>query len=105
MDTAIASATTAPGIEANVNALARRALARYTIELIGALTLGSAVPLAGVGLNGFSWQELCIVLLPPFVASTAAGVAFLILNRIAVAAVAPANANSLPGKAHVVSGP
>jgi hypothetical protein len=95
--------TTVPstGVGEHVGAVGRRALARCTVHLIGPLVINAALLLAGVRLTGFAWQDLCLLLLPPMVASAGAGFAFLILNRMALQSVVPAAADLPPGHAHV----
>jgi hypothetical protein len=79
----------------HADAVGRRALARQTVQLIGTLALNAVLLLAGVRLTGFACQDLCLLLLPPMVASAGAGFAFLVLNRMALQSVGPAGAVSL----------
>ncbi|MGO9381345.1 MAG: hypothetical protein ACLP4W_04455 [Mycobacterium sp.] len=82
-------------VEAHAGAVYPRALTRHTVYLIGTLAFNAALLLAGVRLTGFAWQDLCLLLLPPMVASAGAGFAFLVLNRMALQSVGPAGAVSL----------
>jgi hypothetical protein len=91
----------ATGVGEHVGGVGRRALARCTVHLIGTLAFNAALLLAGVRLTGSAWQDPCLLLLPPMVASAGAGFAFLVLNRMALQSVVPAVADLPPGHAHV----
>jgi hypothetical protein len=88
-------------VEEHAGAVDRRAPARHAVQLIGTLVFNVALLVGGVRLTGFAWQDLCFLLLPPMVASAAAGVAFLVLNRMALQSPMPAVADLPPGHAHV----
>jgi hypothetical protein len=79
----------------------RRAFAKCMVQLIGTLALNAALLLAGARLTGIAWQDLCLLLLPPMVASAWAGSAFLVLNRMARRPAAQAVADLPPRHAHV----
>jgi hypothetical protein len=53
--TTVAS-TMAASVEEHPTAARRRAMARYTVHLIGILAFGAAVLVGGVRLTGFAWQ-------------------------------------------------
>jgi hypothetical protein len=86
--------------EEHAGAVDRRASARHAVQLIGTLVLNVVLLVGGVRLTGFAWQDVCFLLLPPMVASAGAGVAFLVLNRMAMQSLVPAAADLPPGHAH-----
>jgi hypothetical protein len=85
----------------HAGAVGRRALARCIVQLIGTLAFNAALLLAGARLTGIAWQDLCLFLLPPMVASAGAGFAFLVLNRMAHRPAARDVADLPHGHAHV----
>jgi hypothetical protein len=87
--------------EKHAGAVDRRAPARHAAQLIGTLVFNVVLLVGGVRLTGFAWQDLCFLLLPPMVASAGAGVAFLVLNRMALESLVPAVADLPRGHAHV----
>ena len=88
-------------VEEHAGAVDRRAPARHAVQLIGTLVVNALLLVGGARLTGFAWQDLCFLLLPPMVASAGAGVAFLVLNRMALQSLVPAIADLSPGHAHV----
>ena len=88
-------------VEEHAGAVDRRAAARHAVQLIGTLVFNAVLLVGGARLTGFAWQDLCFLLLPPMVASAGAGVAFLVLNRMALQSLVPAVADLPPGHAHV----
>jgi hypothetical protein len=98
---ALSSTLSSTGVEEHAGAVDRRAPARHAAQLIATLVVNAVLLLGGVRLTGFAWQDLCFLLLPPMVASAAAGVAFLVLNRMAMQSLVPAAADLPPGYAHV----
>jgi hypothetical protein len=79
----------------------RRASGRHAVQLIVTLAVNVALLAGGVWLTGVAWRDLCFLLLPPMVASAGAGVAFLVLNRMALQSLVPAAAKLPAGHAHV----
>jgi hypothetical protein len=53
--TTVASATSA-SVEEDRASVGRRAMARYTVQLIGIVAFGAAALLGGIRLAGFAWQ-------------------------------------------------
>ena len=98
MKTSILSSTE---VEEHAGGVDRRTPARHAVQLIGTLVFNAVLLVGGVRLTGFAWQDLCFLLLPPMVASAGAGVAFLVLNRMALQSLVPAVAELPPGHAHV----
>ncbi|MDT5257232.1 MAG: hypothetical protein QOD10_2312 [Mycobacterium sp.] len=88
-------------VDEHPGAVDRRAPARHAVQLIGTLVVNAVLLVGGVRLTGFAWQDLCFLLLPPMVASAGAGVAFLVLNRMALQSLVPAVADLPPGHAHI----
>jgi hypothetical protein len=68
----------------------RAVLAKCAVRLIGTLAFNAALLVAGIRLTGFAWQDVCLLLLPPMVASAGAGFAFMALNRMALRSEGPA---------------
>lgn len=67
-------------IREHVDAADWRDSARCAVHVIGTIALYAALLLVGVGLTGFEWQDLTLLLLPPTAASIGPGLAFLVLN-------------------------
>ena len=88
-------------VEEHAGAVDRRAPARHAVQLIGTLVFNAVLLVGGARLTGFAWQDLCFLLLPPMVASAGAGVAFLVLNRMALQSLMPAFSDLPPGHAHI----
>ena len=88
-------------VEERAGAVDRRAPARHAVQLIGTLMFNAVLLVGGARLTGFAWQDLCLLLLPPIVASVGAGIAFLVLNRMALQSLVPAVADLPPGHTHV----
>jgi hypothetical protein len=88
-------------VEEHAGAVDRRAPARHTVQLIGTLVFNAVLLVGGARLTGFAWQDLCFLLLPPMVASAGAGVAFLVLNRMALQSLMPAVSDLPPGHAQI----
>jgi hypothetical protein len=88
-------------VEEHAGAVDRRAPARHAVQLIGTLVFNVALLVGGARLTGFAWQDLCLLLLPPMVASVGAGIAFLVLNRMALQSLVPAVADLPLGRAHI----
>lgn len=98
---ALSSTHSSTEVAEHPGAVDRRAPARHAVQLIGTLVLNAVLLVGGVRMTGFAWQDLCFLLLPPMVASAGAGVAFLVLNRMALQSLVPAVAELPPGHAHV----
>jgi hypothetical protein len=88
-------------VKEHAGAVGRRALARCMVQLIGTFALNAVLLLTGARLTGIAWQDLCLLLLPPMVASAGAGLAFLVLNRMARQSAVPAVADLPLGHAYV----
>jgi hypothetical protein len=88
-------------VEEHAGAVDRRAPARHAVQLIGTLVFNAVLLVGGARLTGFAWQDLCFLLLPPMVASAGAGVAFLVLNRMALQSLMSAVSDLPPGHAHI----
>jgi hypothetical protein len=88
-------------VEEHAGAVDRRTPARHAVQLIGTLVVNALLLVGGARLTGFAWQDLCFLLLPPMVASAGAGVAFLVLNRMALRSLMSAVSDLPPGHAHI----
>jgi hypothetical protein len=62
-------------VKEHAGAVGRRALARCMVQLIGTFALNAVLLLVGARVTGIAWQDLCLLLLPPMVASAGAGLA------------------------------
>jgi hypothetical protein len=73
----------------------------HAVQLIGTFVVNVVLLVGGARLTGFAWEDVCFLLLPPMVASAGAGVAFLVLNRMALQSLVPAAADLPAGHAHI----
>jgi Na+/citrate or Na+/malate symporter len=62
-------------VKEHAGAVGRGALARCMVQLIGTFALNAVLLLVGARVTGIAWQDLCLLLLPPMVASAGAGLA------------------------------
>jgi hypothetical protein len=88
-------------VEEHAGGVDRRAPARHAVQLIGTFVVNVVLLVGGARLTGFAWEDVCFLLLPPMVASAGAGVAFLVLNRMALQSLVPAAADLPAGHAHI----